>query len=253
MAKENKNLDQLFKEKLSQDTIKPSKLAWERLESQLQKKEKSKTPVIWWSVAASIAAVFVVGYFAYTLPSDPSTAPSLASVESTQQEVITEQVPTETTQEIQTQQEDKNSFQPEKKTKSTNSTNQKSISIEVKSPPSNLIAEEETKAKNPDQKTETNADMEELKLPALTLPNLQVNKTVAIAETATIEEPTFRVKIYSDGLEEEKTLIGGISKKVEKVEGLFNKVDQGFADLQDAKNNLFTALVSKKEKPAEKP
>jgi hypothetical protein len=54
-------------------------------------------------------------------------------------------------------------------------------------------------------------------------------------------------------LQEDKTLIGGLNKKVEQVEGLLGKVDQGFADLQDAKNNLFTALLTKKEKAAEKP
>ena len=48
MDKENINLDQFFKEKLSQDNSKTSKLAWERLERQLPQKKKSKAAVIWW-------------------------------------------------------------------------------------------------------------------------------------------------------------------------------------------------------------
>ena len=115
------------------------------------------------------------------------------------------------------------------------------------------VADQKPEASNPDRKIETTPVVEELKLPTLALPNLQVNETVAKAEPTKVEEPAYRVKIYSDGLEEDKSLIGGISKKVEQVEGFLGKVDQGFADLQDAKNNLFTALVSKKEKPAEKP
>jgi hypothetical protein len=74
-----------------------------------------------------------------------------------------------------------------------------------------------------------------------------------VIEKPEVEEPAYRVKIYSDGIKEDKSLIKGISKKVDQVGGLIGKVDQGFADLQDAKNNFFTALITKKEKVAEKP
>jgi hypothetical protein len=257
MAKENINLDQFFKEKLSQDNIKPSKLAWERLESQLPQKKKSKAPVIWWSVAASVVALFVAGYFAFTLSSDPTVEPILASTENQIEEVIgqAKETPSGTIQEIQTQPEEKITTQNKNTTKPTNSTTQKPASNKVNSPASNLIAvaDEKPEAKNPDRKIEITPVVEEINLPTLELPNLKVNQTVAKAEPAKVEAPAYRVKIYSDGLEEDKTLIRGISKKVEQVEGLLGKVDQGFADLQDAKNNLFTALLTKKEKAAEKP
>ena len=104
--------------------------------------------------------------------------------------------------------------------------------------------------------TEKEFIVEPVEIPALKLPDLQVNKTVAVVEETQLEEePTYRVKIYSDGLEEDKdkNLIAGISKKVEKVDRLLGKVDQGFADLQDAKSSLFTALLSKKEKVSDIP
>jgi hypothetical protein len=258
MANKNSNLDQFFMEKLSQDSIKPSKLAWERLESQLPQQEKKRTPFIWWSVAASVAALFVAGYFAFTLSSNPTVEPILASTEGNQMEEVieqTEETPSVTIQEIQTQPEEKISVQQKKNTKPTNTTTQKPAPIKVSSPASSLIAvaEDKPEVKNPDRKIEASLVVEEPNLPTMKLPNLQVTETVAKAEPAKVEEPTYRVKIYSDGLQEDKTLIGGLNKKVEQVEGLLGKVDQGFADLQDAKNNLFTALLTKKEKAAEKP
>jgi len=258
MAKENRNLDQFFEEKLGMDSIKPSKLAWERLESQLPQQEKKRTPFIWWSIAASVAALFVVGYFAFTLSSKPAETQLLATTEENQiEEVIPqlEEIQSQPIDEIPAEIEEKTLAQPEKKTKPTNSTIKKSTSSNVIATPSKLIAVAEVKPEesNSTKQFEATPIVEELNLPTLALPNLQVNQTVAKVETAKVEEPTYRVKIYSDGLEEDKTLIGGINKKVEKVEGLLGKVDQGFADLQDAKNNLFTALLTKKEKGAEKP
>jgi hypothetical protein len=257
MAKEKNNLDQFFREKLNQDSIKPSNLAWDRLESQLPRQEKSKTTVIWWSVATSVAALFVVGYFALTISFDPTLDPVLASSEENQiEEVIpqSEEIQTEISQELSAQPEEKSTII--KKTKPTNSISQKPASIQVNSPASTLIAvaEEMPDVQNPDRKVELTPLMDDLELPTLALTNFQVNQTVAeVIEKPEVEEPAYRVKIYSDGIKEDKSLIEGISKKVDQVGGLIGKVDQGFADLQDAKNNFFTALITKKEKVAEKP
>lgn len=260
MAKENNKLDQFFKEKLGQDSIKPSKLAWERLESQLPPQEKRQTPFIWWSVAASIAALIVVGYFAFTLYSNPTLEPILASTAENQTEEVIEQAEdtviedtvTETVQDIPTQPEEKIKLPQEKP---ANSTIQKTASNNAKAPFDELIsvAEDEAEIKNRDRKTAITPDIDELNLPTLNLLDLQVHPTIAKASPEIEEEPSYRIKIYSDGLEENKTFIGGINKKVEQVEGLLEKVDQGFADLQDAKNNLFTALLTKKEKVTERP
>jgi len=258
MAKENTNLDQFFKEKLSQDSIKPSKLAWERLESQLPQEKKTKTPLIWWSIAASLAAIFVVGYFAFTFSTNSIEEPILATAEENQIEEQLEEpksIQNQSLEEIPTQTEENPILPTEKKIQSTNPTIQKS-SAKAKSSSSNLIAVTEAKPalENSEKKMEANPILEELKVPALELPSIQATQTVASATEAKVEEePAYRVKIYSNGLEEDKTLITGISKKVEKVEGLLGKVDQGFADLQDAKSNLFTALLSKKEKAADQP
>jgi len=86
-----------------------------------------------------------------------------------------------------------------------------------------------------------------------TLPAIQpaiMQKTVAEATPADENAPLYRVNIYSDGIkkgtEPDKNLITEMGKTVGKVEGLLGKVDEGFADLQDKKNNLFTTLTSRK-------
>jgi len=261
MARENTNLDQFFKEKLVQDSIKPSKLAWDRLESQLPKKEKTKTPFMWWAVAAAVVIMFSVSYL--TLRDEVTEQnPTLLAEENQDSPEISEQNSTELT--LESTFENQNEETP----KSTVEENVISEPVKVEKkkiiekPNSKqsqkLIAQVENQS-DPSSKvelTEKELILEPVDVPALKLPDLQVNKTVALVEETPIdEEPSYRVKIYSDGLEEEKdkNLIAGIGKKVEKVEGLFGKVDQGFADLQDAKNNLFTSLLTKKEKIAEKP
>jgi hypothetical protein len=259
MANKNINLDKFFKEKLIQDSIKPSELAWERLESQLPQQEKIQTPFIWWSVAASVAAVFVAGYFAFTLSSDATVEPTLAATTGNQIEEVIEQTEENSSvaiQEIQTQPEEKITTQQGKKTKSTNSTTQKPASNKVNPPVRSLvaIAAGKSEVKNPNREVVLTTTVEKLELPALALPTLQVNQTVAeVIEKPQIEEQAYRVKIYSNGIKEDKSLIEGISKKIDQVEGLLGKVDQGFADLQDAKNNLFTTLLTRKEKAAQKP
>lgn len=261
MARDNTNLDQFFKEKLSQDSIKPSKLAWDRLESQLPKQEKTRTPFIWWAVAAAAVIMFSVSYL--TLRNDVTEQnPVLLAEENQESPEISEQNSSEfileSIAENQTEKAPKSTAEENKISEPVKVEKQKIIKKPNTKPSQKLIAQAEELAE-PSPKvelTEKELIVEPLDVPALKLPDLQVNKTVAVVEETPIEEePTYRIKIYSDGLEEEKdkNLIAGIGKKVEKVEGLFGKVDQGFADLQDAKNNLFSSLLTKKEKAAEKP
>jgi hypothetical protein len=261
MARDNTNLDQFFKEKLSQDSIKPSKLAWDRLESQLPKQEKMRTPFIWWAVAAAVIIMFSVSYL--TLRNDVIEQNAVLLAEENQESLeISEQNSTELILESNTENhtEEAPKFTAEgNKISEAEKVEKKKIIEKPNTKPSQKLiaqAEEIAEPSNKAELTKKELIVEPVEVPALELPDLQVNKTVAVVEeTPMEEEPTYRVKIYSDGLEDEKdkNLIAGIGKKVEQVEGLFGKVDQGFADLQDAKNNLFTSLLTKKEKIAEKP
>ncbi|MDG1276305.1 MAG: hypothetical protein P8O16_03425 [Algoriphagus sp.] len=258
MARDNTNLDEFFKEKLIQDSIKPSKLAWDRLESQLPKQEKTKTPFMWWAVAAAVAIMFSVSYL--TLRDEVTEQnPILLAEENQESQEIPEQNSTESILEstFENQNEEVPTSEENAISEPLKVEKKKTVEKSNSNPPQKLMAQAEV-ISEPSSKVELDGKeliVEPVEVPALKLPDLQVNKTVAVVEETPMEkEPTYRVKIYSDGLEEEKdkNLIAGIGKKVEQVEGLFGKVDQGFADLQDAKNNLFTSLLTKKEKIAEK-
>lgn len=265
MAKSSHKLDEVFKEKLDQHSIKPSALAWERLERKLPKETKSYKGY-WWAAAASVVILLSAGYFLYPVITPNPGETMLA----TNQEII---IPEEKEETISTIPESKEleeiDNQEQKKTENPSNpalvqekpkqetTKEKPSKIQpliTEEAPKNLIAMTETRDEKvevtqviiPEEKLETKPLVE----PSMELPTLNLNNAVAENTSTTVEEPAYRIKIFSDGLKEEpkdKSLIAGIGKTVNEVGGLLGKVDQGFADLQDAKNNLFTNLTSKKE------
>ncbi|MDI1322072.1 MAG: hypothetical protein PSV36_04950 [Algoriphagus sp.] len=259
MAKAPKNLDEFFKEKLDQHSVKPSALAWERLENQLPQKPESNKG-IWWAIAASISLLLMAGFLFWPKPENISQENLMA--EEVQQEVIQEnlteiekpetvesspaQAQTEETQKQISQSVQKPETQ--KKTKPT-------ITPSFKTAPQNLIAQTETiptEEVKPIERPELKAETPEVSIPLIETPSL--NQTVAEAKTT--EEPLYRVSIYSDGIKKDdanKNLITELGKTVGTVEGFIGKVDNGFADLQDAKNNIFATLTSKKERAEQKP
>lgn len=262
MAKTPKNLDEFFKEKLDQHSVKPSALAWERLENQLPQKSKSNKG-IWWAIAASISLLLMAGFLFW--PKAENISQENLMADEVQEEVIQESpIQIEEPKIIessaaQTLAEDsQNSIaqpiqkpQVQKKSKPTTS----SPSSQSSPSPQNLIAQTETKqiseiksVERPDLKAES----PEVSLPPIE--TLSLNQTVGVATTS--EEPLYQVKIYSDGIKKEevnKNLITELGKTVNTVEGFIGKVDNGFADLQDAKNNLFATLTSKKERADQNP
>ncbi|MEB2777967.1 hypothetical protein SYJ56_21815 [Algoriphagus sp. D3-2-R+10] len=268
MAKEKNNLDQFFKEKLENHTERPSKLAWERLESQLPQKSKSYKG-IWWAAAASLTILFTVGYLVLREGDVSVEKPMLA--DSQTEEIIDSPTQTETQPEINTPEETDNKqtgtenqqAAEELKTTPTTTTKPKAKPADSSSKtqksqqttPQNLIALEEKKEEaNPVVLAKEEAPKITLETPEIAqaeLPTLNLENAVAEVNEPAEEEPTYRVKIYSNGLTEEpkdKNLLAEIGKTVNEVEGLLGKVDQGFADLQDAKDNLFASITTRKTK-----
>jgi hypothetical protein len=256
MAKESTNLDKFFREKLSTHQEKPSALAWERLESKLPQQSKSN-PGIWWAAAASVIILLSASYF---LIRDGENGKEPVFVAANQ--------PTESTSEISpptiaafaevTAEEATKTTAEKTETEKTKPTISKPINQSAKSSNSSsiqsekLIAQEKVNT-HPEAITASKAnsiviDPIEVRLPEFN--QIAINETVAVqVKVEQIEEPTYKVTIYSDGIKEaDKNLIAELGKKVEKVEGLLGKVDQGFSDLQDAKNNLFLSLITKKER-----
>lgn len=266
MAKQNEQLDRLFREKLEGHQEKPSMLAWERLESQLPASQSSNRG-IWWAVAASASVLLVAGWFFWknsgeiapeqllaeevTVKEEISSTPNSAEPSKNQSEIIEEFS-------LEEPKQSSNAETPtaEPKTNSSrNSTSQKpNVKVLPKSSfeqkPQNLIAEAEISQ----PEIQVNTKPIDLEINEVKLPEIQpvtIQQTVAEAQSTEDEAPLYRVNIYSDGIkkgaEPEKNLITEVGKTVGKVEGLLGKVDEGFAELQDKKNSLFASLTSRKQ------
>lgn len=254
MANEKNKLDAQFREKLINHQEKPSALAWERLENQLPKPEqKNGFPFL--KIAASLLLLMGMGYFIwYAVDSTNFKNQDLAVIEEEihqndekvqfeEAKVLKEEDLPSTVELAPVVKKDSEEIQkeipaPKKKTNRP----------KVEENRSNLVAGI--------NKPEENLALIDPIPTAIELPELQIAEEPIIKPLAEIEAPTgnengYRVKIISNGFlaEADKPgLIEEIETKIEKIGGLLNKVDQGFADLQDAKNNLFASISTKKEK-----
>ena len=249
MANEDRDFDELFRNKLSKHEIKPSSLAWERLESKLPKNKKSGYyPFL--KIAASIILLMGIGYVGWFLSNEiEPEAPQVAEVTKDQVEeesestleLEKEKVELEATELVPQEGKIENTSKSKEAKKEVTQQNQ----IEKQESPKDLFAEN-TKAP---QKIVVES------LPEIEIPELDLNQSVAINESVEeLEEPevSYKITIVSKGISdsepEKPGLIDGIENKVEKIGGILSKVDQGFAELQDAKNNLFASITSKKER-----
>ena len=62
--KENKNIDQFFKDKFENFEVNPPEEIWQNIEEKLQKKKKRRVIPFWW-FTSSIAALLVIGLFVF--------------------------------------------------------------------------------------------------------------------------------------------------------------------------------------------
>ncbi|HAS57204.1 MAG TPA: hypothetical protein DCS64_01635 [Algoriphagus sp.] len=258
MAKKTENMDQLFRDKLENHQVKPSKLAWERLENQLPQ-SKTKLSTYWWAAAAAILLLFTVGSLFWPAQNPLEEEILAEKVESSSNEeettnqfpveIETTENPIEIIEEKESAKIDKSPKREAQPKKKNNSSYQKQLE-----PNKQLIAQNETA---PEREAIIEKPITEpLKGLEADIPQikpLDLNATVAELQPTTEEAPAYKVTIVSNGIKEDKNLISGIGKLVDQVEGILGKVDEGFATLQDAKNSLFTSLTSKKEKVTEKP
>jgi hypothetical protein len=113
-------------------------------------------------------------------------------------------------------------------------TRQQEVPVQLEASPTNLVP----LAENLPQEWQEPLD---LAIPPLELDDL-------IADNFGSSEVAYKVRIVSRGYAispDKENLVDGIENKIG---GFFNKVDQGFAEIQDAKNNLLVSLTTKKEK-----
>lgn len=242
MANTDNNMDQYFRERLSSHEVKPSKLAWERLDSQLAH-QKKKAAFPWFRVAAIGLLLLALGYTLITVitEGDVEKLDTTASVQ--QLDVYQGESEKEETKDFQNESAPLEALpSPNQETPKIDGSTVKPSSAKQESIPEFLA---EASSSSPEEVI--------IAVPEIELPELKLNEAVADNSPMVEAEyvPVYRVVIKSYGIKEEpqkQNLIAGIENKVEKIGGFFNKVEQSLADLQDAKENLFDINTAKKEK-----
>jgi cytoskeletal protein RodZ len=242
MASTDKNMDQYFRDKLSSHEVKPSKLAWERLDSQLSQQQK-KAAFPWLRVAAVGLLLLGFGYLIISLVKDAE----VENLDTTA--LVQEQIAPEINQES----EDTLESATESESPAAAPASKSADPVHAK--PSTKTAKKAQETTKELLAEVTTEHLEEITIavPEIELPELKLDETVAenVPALEAEEAPAYRVIIKSYGIKEEpqkQNLIAGIENKVEKIGGLISKMEQGFADLQDAKDNLFDINAAKKEK-----
>ncbi|HSJ68884.1 MAG TPA: hypothetical protein VK921_14465 [Anditalea sp.] len=245
MANTDKNIDKYFKDQLENYEVKPSGLAWERLENKLDKNKKPAYP--WMKIAASIMLLLTMGSLIWLSIDFTKSQVELpiAVIEDKTSETESETVVGEEVPEIAPKPADvapsKQQLEPATKKESTTA---KSPVKNAETPKRDLVADNEAPVVREKPELSPIGAIERVQ-PEVELP---ITGDVFLAEHTT---PEVRVKIISSGIVEKpqkENLIDDLGEKIEKVGSLINKVDQGFADLQDAKNNLFASITSKRER-----
>lgn len=242
MAKEN-DIDRLFREKLTDHTVQPSFLAWDKLEGRLSHKKKG--PVLWMRIAA--ATVLMGGLTALIWVSVENTRQEL-DILADQEPVREYKVPENPTLPDTAPVEVEDAVEEESTSKAV-----AALPVVKKTTPTTVAPAPPTKAANEPEPV-AKADIPVLELDDIEFPPM--DQDLLMAENKLIDpEPTqdqevvYKVTIISNGLREKpekEGLVGEIENKIDKLGGLIGKVDQGFADLQDAKNNLFASITTRK-------
>ena len=258
MAKSDELLDRVFREKLENQESAPGPAAWDKLEAQLDAAKQPKKSS-WWAIAAAMPLLLGLGYLIWSQAPQSDEESSLAAIE----EVSTSTPGSESTIEAKT-------MVPEEAQKPASLT-EKGTSRSSKPTLKSSLPQENAK----EVKMESRV-AEALSLPvSQTTVEEQVNstesKTLLTAEPSRIntipstpqatladEEDLdgYRIRIFSDGLKKEaaptKNLITELGKTVGQVEGLLDKLDEGFVEIQDKKERLFSSLTSRKAPSIEK-
>lgn len=268
MAKQNHPIDQLFRDKLGEHEEKPSAWAWEKLDAKLHRKDR-KGGFPWFRIAASLLVVGTLAYVVWTnIPAkeeagplighnDPKDAPMNNEVEESQ--VVPDSLPQKESLEEgnnTTKEEAEEDIQKDELHKDSSAPHPNvrlNTQKVVEKPAATLTSRE------PVQPIESEPKVETAPLDTLSQIIAEPEMDLLVAESEVEEEEgqkgeavAYRVQIISSGISEKpkkEPLAKEIEQTINKLGGLLGKVDQGYADLQDAKNNLLSSLITKEDHP----
>ena len=256
MAKSDEVLDRVFREKLENHQETPSQAAWDTLASQLDTKQAPKKASSWWAIAAAITLTLGAAFLFWSTGQESEIKAPLAEAQETTTEVGTT-IPVTPSPTIEA----------EKELSSVRSvvSNSKPVQTGIKTQqlnPAVLVAEvitqtEAVPASIPAFKAEAVPSVAEpVRSPAPALAETNSISTPSNNEAQAEEVGSYRIRIYSDGLQKaapkEKNLVTELGKAVGQVEGLLGKLDEGYEEIQEKKERLFSSLTSKRESSSDK-
>ncbi|MCM0059443.1 MAG: hypothetical protein NBV57_01175 [Algoriphagus sp.] len=259
MAKSDEILDRVFREKLENHQESPRPAAWDKLEAQLNAAKPPKRNS-WWAIAAAMPLLLGLGYLIWSqVPQADQQNPITAT-----EEVLEIPPVLESTPEAETVVSEEAHYQnslTETVAPSSSKPVLKSILPQENSKVVNLgglVAETVTFPSSEAAVVVEVNSITESKIwlapePTQTTPS-PTSLQATLANTDEIDG--YRMRIFSDGLKKEeapnKNLITELGKTVGQVEGLLDKLDEGFVEIQDKKDRLFSSLTSRKAPSIEK-
>ena len=256
MAKSDEVLDRVFREKLENHQETPSQAAWDTLASQLDTKQATKKASSWWAIAAAITLALGAAFLFWSTGQESEIQAPLAEAQETTTEVGTT-IPMTPSPSVEAE--------IEVPSTSSVSTPNERVQTGIKTQQQNqvdLIAEvitqtEAVPASIPVFTAEAVPNAAEpVHSPAPALPETNAVFTPSTNEALAEEVGTYRIRIYSDGLQKaapkEKNLVTELGKAVGQVEGLLGKLDEGYEEIQEKKERLFSSLTSRRESSSDK-
>jgi len=256
MAKSDDTLDRVFREKLENHQETPSLTAWDTLASQLDAKQALKKASSWWAIAAAITLALGAAFLFWSTGQETEIQAPLADAQEINPVVNVNPLVIPSP-----------SVEAEKEVPSTSS-----VSIPIERAQTGIKPQQ----RNPDtfvaevitQNEVVPASIavftaeavpsgaEQVRTPAIPLAETKSISTPSANEALAEEVGSYRIRIYSDGLQKaapkEKNLVTELGKTVGQVESLLGKLDEGIGGIQEKKERLFSSLTSKKEASLEK-
>jgi hypothetical protein len=256
MAKSDETLDRVFREKLENHQETPSLAAWDTLASQLDAKQAPKKASSWWAIAAAITLAIGAAFLFWSTGQESEIQAPLADAQETNPEVGTT-IPMTLSPSV--------GAEIEVPSTSSVSTPNERAQTAIKSQqqnPNTYVAEvhtlnEAVPASIPVFTAEAVPSVAEpVRSQATALAETKSFSTPSTNETLAEEGGSYRIRIYSDGLEKaapkEKNLVTELGKTVGQVEGLLGKLDEGIEGIQEKKERLFSSLTSRRDSSQEK-
>ena len=256
MAKSDEELDRVFREKLENHQETPSQAAWDTLASQLDTKQAPKKGNAWLAIAAAISLVLGAAFLFWSTKQQPEIQAPLAEVQEINPKVGTT-IPVTPSSTVEAEKE--------LSSVSRVVSNSKPVQTGIKTQqlnPAVLVAEvitqtEAVPASIPVFTAEALPNAAEpVQSPAPALAETNAVFTPSTNEAQAEEVGTYRIRIYSDGLQKaapkEKNLVTELGKAVGQVEGLLGKLDEGYEEIQEKKERLFSSITSKRESSSDK-